>query len=523
VVALDHDQLGEEAGPLISRILQRSMAVVRFGKDFPDRFDLADDFPSDLWEEKRGHLVYVGPTLSDCLAPATWATRMIPPTEKGGRPGFVLRDEFVREWAFSIVPDAFVYLAHLGRRYSASEFDADNAAFSDVEKIAKLRRKRQWGKASTIVYDPGSASGVIASHGGGHVINVYYPSAIKPRKGNVRPFIRFLFKLIPIKRDRRNLMRIIATLVARPDIHMLYGTLLISETQGVGKSTLAEKILAPLIGRHNTSFPSAAEVTDSSFNSWRAFKRLAVIEELYDGQTSRAYNRLKSTTAEIININEKYEKPFAVKNWIHIVASSNSMRALKLAGTDRRWFVPGVTEKIQPDAYWRKFNEWLGDGGLEIIAWWAEEFVKNPDNVVETGEHAPDSTAKDISVIASMSDGEKFIMEFGEDLAAFPSLQPADPLPCVVRLDELRVWLANKKRALNDDKYGDNGYKFLETPETIARVLRKIKGLYFCAENQRFKVGGSRFRIVANFQVGPEATWDQLGRLLRSPHDVVTM
>jgi len=58
-----------------------------------------------------------------------------------------------------------------------------------------------------------------------------------------------------MKRDRIELMRWCATLIARPDIKMNYGVLLISETQGVGKSTLGEKILAPLIGKLNASFP----------------------------------------------------------------------------------------------------------------------------------------------------------------------------------------------------------------------------------------------------------------------------
>ena len=38
---------------------------------------------------------------------------------------------------------------------------------------------------------------------------------------------------------------------------MLYGLLLVSETQGVGKTTLGERILAPLVGWHNVSVPDA--------------------------------------------------------------------------------------------------------------------------------------------------------------------------------------------------------------------------------------------------------------------------
>ena len=44
---------------------------------------------------------------------------------------------------------------------------------------------------------------------------------------------------------------------------MSYGVLLVSETQGVGKSTLGEAILTPLVGEWNVSFPNEKQVTDS--------------------------------------------------------------------------------------------------------------------------------------------------------------------------------------------------------------------------------------------------------------------
>ena len=86
-------------------------------------------------------------------------------------------------------------------------------------------------------------------------------------------------------------MRWCATLVARPDIRMEYGVLLISEMQGVGKGTLGERILAPLVGPWNCSFPTEQSIVDSSFNSWIAHKRLAVVHEIYAGHNIKAYNK----------------------------------------------------------------------------------------------------------------------------------------------------------------------------------------------------------------------------------------
>ena len=101
-------------------------------------------------------------------------------------------------------------------------------------------------------------------------------------------------------------MRWCATLIARPDIRMQYGVLLISETQGVGKGTLGEKILLPLVGKHNVVVPSEKVVT-GKFTGWVAHKRLAVVHEIYAGYSSKAYDELKSIiTDQYIEVEMKF-------------------------------------------------------------------------------------------------------------------------------------------------------------------------------------------------------------------------
>jgi hypothetical protein len=65
---------------------------------------------------------------------------------------------------------------------------------------------------------------------------------------------------------------------------MKYGVLLISEQQSVGKSTLSEKILRPLVGEHYVSIVSESEIVDSNFNGWAAHKRLPITHEIYQGR-----------------------------------------------------------------------------------------------------------------------------------------------------------------------------------------------------------------------------------------------
>ena len=90
------------------------------------------------------------------------------------------------------------------------------------------------------------------------LVNTYRPPTIKAIKGDPSSWIEFMEHLIPDQGDRLETLRWCATLIAGPDIRMLYGVLLISQKQGVGKSTLGEVILAPLVGPWNVSTPMRA-------------------------------------------------------------------------------------------------------------------------------------------------------------------------------------------------------------------------------------------------------------------------
>jgi Family of unknown function (DUF5906) len=274
--------------------------------------------------------------------------------------------------------------------------------------------------------------------------------------------------------------------------------LAISEAQGVGKTTLAEQILRPLVGAHNCSFPSANEATSGDYTGWLAFKRLVVIAEIYDGQTSKSYNRLKAAiTDEWVRVNEKYEKQYDLQNFAHLFATSNSRRALKLDDDDRRWFVPGITDQGRPTEYFRNLREWLEDGGLSKIAAWAEKYVSEHGPVL-AGEHAPTSAAKQQAIEESRSVGERLIAEFGEMLSEKPK--------AAARLDETREWLARRKASIDHREFGDTGTLKLETSEKIANIMRSCGFKW----SRRFKVDGKRFRVIANFEIGEPAAWNEI-------------
>jgi hypothetical protein len=389
IYVCDNDPPGESALQKVAKNYGASMKGIMFGKHFKMSWDMADPLPDHMFIKGR----FVGPTLRSLFQFATYATTLIPPEGGKGRPVAILKEAFKEEWVHAVKPEVFIHKEWPNKIWTLPEFNNKAAPFSDVDDTGRLLKKDAASKSATLKYDPGKTSGIYGHDG--RFINTHVPSEIKAEKGDAGPWLEFMELLVPGEGDRKELMRWCATLIARPDIKMLYGVLLISETQGIGKGTLGEKILAPLVGEDNVSTPTENEIVESNFNYWLAHKRLAVVHEIYAGHSSKAYNKLKSIiTDRTVTVSKKYMANYDVENWMHIFACSNSMRAIQLSGDDRRWFVPKVTEEKSPPEYWMKFNAWLSEqGGLGIIKWWAEEWLKKEVPVLR-GDSAPWSTTK---------------------------------------------------------------------------------------------------------------------------------
>jgi hypothetical protein len=227
VIACDHDIGGEEAARDISRLLLRRLSALKVGEQFANNFDMADEFPADLFEEQDGIRKYKGPRFSSCLKPATWATRYDFVSKK-----FELRNEFKAEWYAITKPLVYVHRSDPSAVYNKEQFNSLVAPFADVQNVAGLLDKSFYGKADELAYEPGTASGLIVFEGK-HVVNTYLPSPIVPMEGDPKPFLDFMAHLIPPEEDRKHTLRWCATLIAVPSVRITYGLLLVSENQRV--------------------------------------------------------------------------------------------------------------------------------------------------------------------------------------------------------------------------------------------------------------------------------------------------
>lgn len=484
VYVCDNDWPGKKAIEDVSQCWSGSLKGVFFDERWPMSWDMADPFTADKMPRlfaKTGR--YIGPALSALFFSATFATELASSTDgERGRPVIVMRKAFLEEWYHSLHPEVFINAAKPNIDYSLTEFNSLVAPFSHSKETGAIVKKDSVHKSAQLAYNAAKPSGIFIGRDGETFINMHVPPRIVSEKGDITLWRKYLDFMFPVESDRKEVERWCATLIACPGTKMHYGMLLISEMQGVGKTTLGQDILAPLVGQSNTSYPSESEIVESDFNYWSAQKRLAVVNEIYAGHSTKAYDKLKSmVTDKFIPVNKKYQSVYQIENWIHIFACSNSFRALKISDDDRRWFVPRVTEEKQDPRFWAEFHEWLEfDNGHGKIKWWAGEFGKK-NAYVNTGDAAPWSTVKKEIVEGGRSAGLALVADTLDAIA-----QKGDPRAFVTDL-QLQQYIKDK---VYEGRQNDR----LESLMTI-RKLAKAKGWFVGEKEARYHAwGGGNYK-----------------------------
>lgn len=476
-IVSDNDKEGRRAVKEISRALRLPTWHLQFTEEWPTSFDLADPFPDKMFHEVGGNSYYTGPAFLDCIHPATYATDLIPNGK--GKPTPVLREHFKEQWAYIEEADLFVCVDMPSILRSKQIADNVLAAFSDTKLTTDLILKAYHGRTVRLAYRPDIPARTITDAGNGSAINLHLPTTIRAAQGDPTPFLDFLEYLFVSQSDIEEVKRWIATLIACPEVRMEYGLLLVSEAQGMGKTTLGARILAPLVGIRNASFPSEADITHGQFNGWLANKRLVVVSEIYAGQSWKAYNVLKSAvTDRDVYVNEKYMRPYRVENWAHIIACSNSMRALKMEQDDRRWFYPQMNEVPWPRDKFAELHAWLAGGGLSIIRKWAEDFE---GEYVKQGDRAPMTKMKEEMIAESRSEAQHAVHELGAALAAMPQ-------PIAVAMKDVVQWVRAIVKSRGEERIYDTDYEL--------RKAMKSAGVF--VHEDRIKIGGWLQHVILN-------------------------
>lgn len=447
-VSLDNDSVGRAALPDIAQQLRCVTIAIDFSEEWPASADLYDPFPEIFFKEIEGKKFYIGPSFADCCYPATWMTDLVEIVDdKKSKMVPVLRSHARNLYQWIEETGTFCYLEMPDINWSADTLDNALRPFSHTKKVSELLLANFNGRITSFDYSPATKKRKIIVNGK-PVINLYTPPSLKPQEGNPKPWLEFMEQLLPNESERRQMLRWIATLIAKPEIRMIWSPLLISNQTGTGKSTLGQ-IAAELVGRHNASFPSE-QVMAGEFNAWIAKKRLIVVNEIYAGASWKTFNKLKDLITEpVITMRQMYRDPVDISNWAQFLMFSNSFAALKIDAQDRRIFVPEVTETRWSDDKWIHFHSWLQSGGYSIIAHWALNF----GDYVKHGERAPDSERKHEIIESSQSRAQQKV----EELSAV-ALESDEPI--VISLAHSIEWIETMTKS-----------KVFETPLQVRKMF----------------------------------------------------
>ena len=327
-----------------------------FDKRWPDHFDLADPFPKNFYQDG----IYVGPTFDEMVHDCTWQTDV---SIVNGKEVITLRDHVNKDWFYIRDSEHFI------NRHTPNKLRTDknvNNAYANVSDTRRLSNVilGLFGEFSDrVVYLPGRQTGFLNNdNAGGRVFNTWAgPGIVRSLGGDPQPWLDLINRDLPREEEAYQALRWAATLIAKPEVRMLWAWLLMSKETGVGKTTIGET-LGYQVGLDNFSAPSESEI-EGNYNSWIAHKKLVLVNEIYAGNSYAMANKLKPLiTDKMIRVTEKYEKAYAIDNYMQLISLSNDQRALKIAHEDRRWFVPEVAETKWPRNERVRFYEWRDKG-----------------------------------------------------------------------------------------------------------------------------------------------------------------
>ena len=405
VLVADNDMAGYESLPRVSQHIPVMTEWFQFPSSCEQSCDMADELPPNL------------PSFQECLSPGTWATEEF--IDDKGKITHSVRPLFAREWVYCEKLMTFGHVVHRGIQLNRQQMELFMQKFSNTTRdMTKELVKKSPHHVVAMTYQPGHLQSIVLNPFG-RQFNMWTPSTIVPTQESIQPFLEFLEFLCPVEHDRFELMRWIASVMARPDHRVLYAMVLISTSEGTGKGILTDKVLMPIVGEQNTIHVSQEHIA-SQWNDWAINNHLIICNEFYQGGSWKVSNKLKNLiTDRDIGVNAKNLRIYRDFLSCQIVCCSNDVHAVNIDNHDRRWLIPRITNRVKTWREWDPFVSWLQERkNLGAILSWAKSFTS--EHPINSGERAP------------MTDLKLEVIEESEDLIG-------------VRLRELLHYLAESQ------------------------------------------------------------------------------
>lgn len=216
-------------------------------------------------------------------------------------------------------------------------------------------------KYSNIVFDPTTTESKDGYY------NLWKGFACKAKRGDCSKFWAHVRDNICDENDQSYVYvrKWLASIFQKPDV--VHTALVLCGSQGVGKNCFVEP-LGVLFGSHYVLLSSMSELV-SNFNYHLKNAVLIHANEALWGGNKKDIGAIKAMiTEKRCLIEGKGKDRIMVKNYKHIILSSNEDWPVHLDPDDRRFFVLRVSEQHKEDRqYFKALQEELDNGGYEAL------------------------------------------------------------------------------------------------------------------------------------------------------------
>jgi hypothetical protein len=274
-----------------------------------------------------------------------------------------------RTWVFTQVFDPVLKRRLLRRMYVAAFRDlySDRRIWIGKRQVSEaeawLQHSERRSYRDGLMFDP---SGKIARNR--NVYNLWRGFGVQPQEGGSWQLLDdHLFDNI-CRRDQRNynyLIKWMAHLVQHPDQPGHVAVVLLSDNEGVGKSTVANALIR-LFGQHGIAIASAKHLVGDFNEHLRDCVFLFADEAIFAGDKRDIGKLYARITEPGMMIEGKGMNAEPGPNYLHVMIASNNDWVVPAGLQARRWFVLRVGEEhIRDFAYFAAIQRELDDGGCQ--------------------------------------------------------------------------------------------------------------------------------------------------------------
>lgn len=263
------------------------------------------------------------------------------------------------------------------------------------------------------------------------LVNCYVPIDTPRIEGDVSPFMDWLERAYPVKRDRDILLNYMGSLVRNPGKKFFWWPVLQS-AEGTGKGFIMT-LLMYCVGRQYSHLPNTSKLTRKGmdFNGWIENKLFLGLNEIYSAKRRDFLEELKTTvTDSVIPIEGKGIEEATLDNYANGILFTNHPDGVPITVDMRRYSILYMALQSKEDIlaagmdsrYFKRFWDWArGEGawaeqgvdyGYRAMNHYLRTFQLDPTlDPADLATTAPRTSSTDNAIRESMGKAEQEVME----------------------------------------------------------------------------------------------------------------